>query len=81
MAKYRIIFYHDITYVHFFYELSINDCVPNIRLFIPKITANDVIIAEQEGHIALLTIYDKSDYATVDVKVIRHMAREMGFGM
>ena len=42
------------------------------------ITAN-AIIAEHEGRIALLTIYDKSDFATVDVKVIRQMARELGF--
>ena len=42
------------------------------------ITAN-AIIAEHEGRIALLAIYDKSDYATVNVKVIRKMAREMGF--
>lgn len=42
------------------------------------ITAN-AIIAEHEGRIALLTIYDKQDAATVDVKVIRQMAREMGF--
>lgn len=45
------------------------------------ITANDVIIAHNEGRIALLTIYDKSDYSTVDVKVIHQMAREMGFEM
>lgn len=43
------------------------------------ITANDVIVAEHEGRIALLTIYDKQDAATVNVKVIRQMAREMGF--
>lgn len=42
------------------------------------ITAN-AIVAEQEGRIALLTIYDKSDYSTVDVKIIRKMARELGF--
>lgn len=42
------------------------------------ITAN-AIIAEHEGRIALLTIYDKQDAATVNVKVIRQMAREMGF--
>ncbi|MCR5779606.1 MAG: type II toxin-antitoxin system RelE/ParE family toxin [Bacteroidaceae bacterium] len=42
------------------------------------ITAN-AIVAEHEGRIALLTIYDKQDAATVDVKVIRQMAREMGF--
>ena len=29
--------------------------------------------------IALLTIYDKSDASTVDVKVIRQMAQEIGF--
>ncbi|MBR3479142.1 MAG: addiction module toxin RelE [Prevotella sp.] len=45
------------------------------------ITANDVIIAEHEGQIALLAIYDKSDYSTVDVKVIRQMARELGIDM
>jgi len=43
------------------------------------ITANVVIVVEHEGRIALLTIYDKQDAATVDVKVIRQMAREMGF--
>lgn len=42
------------------------------------ITAN-AIVAEHEGRIALLTIYDKQDAATVDVKVIHQMAREMGF--
>ena len=42
------------------------------------ITAN-AIIAEHEGRIALLTIYDKQDAVTVKVKVIRQMAREMGF--
>lgn len=42
------------------------------------ITAN-AIIAEHEGRIALLTIYDKQDAATINVKVIRQMAQEMGF--
>lgn len=42
------------------------------------ITAN-AIIAEHEGRIALLTIYDKQDAATVNVEVIRQMARELGF--
>ena len=41
------------------------------------VTAN-AIIAEHEGRIALLTIYDKADYATVDVKIIKRMARELG---
>lgn len=42
------------------------------------ITAN-AIIAEHEGRIALLTIYDKQDAQTVDLKVIRRMAQELGF--
>ena len=44
------------------------------------ITAN-AIIAEHEGHIGLLTIYDKSDHATVNVKIVRQMARELGFNV
>lgn len=44
------------------------------------ITAN-AIIAEHEGRIALLTIYDKADYVTVDVKIVRQMARELGFNV
>ena len=39
------------------------------------------IIDEQNGRIALLTIYDKQDYATVDVKTVRQMARELGFNV
>ena len=42
------------------------------------ITAN-AIIAEHDGRIALLTIYDKSDFTTVDTKIIKRMARELGF--
>jgi mRNA-degrading endonuclease RelE of RelBE toxin-antitoxin system len=44
------------------------------------ITAN-AIIAEHEGCIALLTIYDKQDFSIVDVKIIRQMARELGFNV
>lgn len=44
------------------------------------ITAN-AIVAEREGKIALLTIYDKNDYSTVDVKIIRKMASELGFNV
>ena len=36
---------------------------------------------EHEGRIALLTIYDKADYATVDVKIIKQMAHELGFDL
>lgn len=42
------------------------------------ITAN-AIIAENEGRIALLTIYDKQDAATVKLSVIKKMAKELGF--
>ena len=42
------------------------------------ITAN-AIVAEHEGRIALLTIYDKEDASTVRLNVIRKMAQEMGF--
>lgn len=42
------------------------------------ITAN-AIIAEHEGRIALLTIYDKEDTSTVKLNVIKQMARELGF--
>ena len=42
------------------------------------ITAN-AIVAEHEGRIALLTIYDKEDASTVRLNVIKQMARELGF--
>lgn len=42
------------------------------------ITAN-AIVAEHEGRIALLTIYDKEDASTVKLNVIKQMARELGF--
>ena len=37
------------------------------------------IVDETHGRIALLTIYDKQDADTVDLRVIRKMAQEMGF--
>ena len=42
------------------------------------ITAN-AIIAEHEGRIALLTIYDKEDASSVKLNVIKKMAHELGF--
>jgi mRNA-degrading endonuclease RelE of RelBE toxin-antitoxin system len=42
------------------------------------ITAN-AIVAEHEGRIALLTIYDKADASTVKLNVIKKMASELGF--
>lgn len=41
------------------------------------ITAN-AIIAEREGRIALLTIYDKEDASSVKLNVIKQMTRELG---
>lgn len=42
------------------------------------ITAN-AFVAENEGRIALLTIYDKADASSVNMNVIKQMARELGF--
>lgn len=39
------------------------------------------IVDESNGRIALLTIYDKQDADTVDLSVIRKMARELGFAV
>lgn len=44
-----------------------------------RVIPANAIIAEHEGHIALLTIYDKSEASTVKLNVIRQMARELGF--
>ena len=37
------------------------------------------IVDEDHGRIALLTIYDKQDADTVDLRVIKKMAQELGF--
>ena len=42
------------------------------------ITAN-AILAENEGRIGLLTMYDKSDASSVNLNVIKQMAHELGF--
>ena len=39
------------------------------------------IIDEEHGRIALLTIYDKQDADTIDLRVIKKMARELGFAV
>ena len=44
------------------------------------ITAN-AIVAEHEGRIALLTIYDKADASAVKLEVVKQMARELGFNV
>ena len=42
------------------------------------ITAN-AIIAEKEGRIGFLLLYDKSDAANVKMNVVKKIAKEMGF--
>ncbi len=42
------------------------------------ITAN-AIIAEKEGRIGFLLIYDKADAANVKMNVVKKIAKEMGF--
>lgn len=42
------------------------------------ITAN-AIVAEHEGRIALITIYDKADFSSVDIKIVKKIARDLGF--
>ncbi len=44
-----------------------------------RVITATAITAEHEGHIALLTIYDKEDASTVKLNVVRQMARELGF--
>ena len=44
-----------------------------------RVIAANAIIAEHEGRIALLTIYDKEDASTVKLNVIKQMAKELGF--
>ena len=39
------------------------------------------IVDKSNGRIALLTIYDKQDADTVNLNVIRKMARELGFAV
>lgn len=38
-------------------------------------------VDESNGRIALLTIYDKQDADTVDLRVIKEMAQELGFAV
>ena len=44
-----------------------------------RVITATAIIAEHEGRIGLLTIYDKADASSVKLPVIKTMARELGF--
>lgn len=37
-----------------------------------------IVIAENEGSVYLIDIYDKADYSTVDVAIIRDLIHELG---
>lgn len=38
-------------------------------------------VAEEEGTVKFLIIYDKSDADTVDVKVVRRIVEDLGFDL
>ena len=44
-----------------------------------RVITATAIVAENEGRIALLTIYDKSDASNINMAVIKHIARNLGF--
>lgn len=43
-----------------------------------RIITYNVILAENEGEIYLIDIYDKSDFSTVDVIIIKDMIAQLG---
>ena len=43
-----------------------------------RVITATAIVTENEGRIALLAIYDKSDASNVNMAVIKHIARELG---
>ena len=47
----------------------------------PRIITAMAIVDETNGRIALLTIYDKQDADTVDLRIIKKMAQELGFAV
>ena len=51
------------------------------RLAVPRIITAMAIVDETNGRIALLTIYDKQDADTVDLRIIKKMAQELGFAV
>ncbi|MDE5749403.1 MAG: hypothetical protein K2K49_06545 [Duncaniella sp.] len=43
-----------------------------------RVITYTVVATETEGNVYLLEIYDKADYSTIDISVIRSMAEEIG---
>lgn len=42
-----------------------------------RVITYTVVLAENEGEIYLIEIYDKSDFSTIDVKIIKDMITEL----
>jgi hypothetical protein len=43
-----------------------------------RVITYTVVVAENEGTVFLMDIYDKSDYSTVDVDIIKKMVVDLG---
>ncbi len=43
-----------------------------------RVITYTIVIAENEGHVYLMDIYDKGDYSTVDVSVIQSVINDLG---
>lgn len=43
-----------------------------------RVITYTVVLAENEGNVYLMDIYDKADYSTIDVDVILHVIKELG---
>ena len=43
-----------------------------------RVITYTIIAASEEGTVYLLDIYDKSEYSTVDVAIIKNMIKELG---
>lgn len=43
-----------------------------------RVITYTIVIAENEGSVYLIDIYDKADYSTVDVAIIRDLIHELG---
>ena len=43
-----------------------------------RVITYTIVIAENEGRVYLMDIYDKADYSTVDVAIIRDLIHELG---
>lgn len=47
------------------------------RVITYNVIVDNVIVAEDSGEVFLLEIYDKSDYSTVDVELIKAMVNDL----